>query len=309
MPQPADLLTAAKSATRDFSTAEVAALLEEPVIIVSVPRAGSTLLFEQMRRFVGLWSIGGESHAIFNAFPALRAENAAFDSGSLGAGHAVPEVCDLMRRCFLFLAADDLGRPFLQLPGRERPASLALLEKTPRNAINIPFLLEVFPRARFVYLTRAPQQNIASIFEAWKVGLSTGRFVTFRGLPGWDREAWCFLLPPGWRELRGRSLAEIASFQWAAGNRIIMDELQGLAPERWTTVSYEALTAEPPATLARLAEFAGVERPRIDLAPSDLPLSRTTLTPPDPDKWRRHEAELDELREVWAPVAERIAAL
>jgi hypothetical protein len=79
-------------------------------------RTGRSLLFEQLLRLEGLWSIGGESHVIFTAFPHLRAENAALDSGSLGSAHADTRTVELMRRCFLFLARDHTDRPLMTLP-------------------------------------------------------------------------------------------------------------------------------------------------------------------------------------------------
>ena len=307
MQQQVDLLQAATSATRELSAADLETFFGDPLIIVSVPRAGSTLLFEQLQRLEGFCSIGGESHAIFNAFPHLRAANTALDSGCLNESHADPRTCEQIRRCFAFLMGDHQGRRYLRL--NPRPTNIMLLEKTPRNALNIPFLLELFPRARFVFLHREPPQNISSIIDAWHDGLQTGRFVTFRDLPDWDRPAWCFLLPPGWRRLKGKALADIAAFQWSVGNRIILEELQRLPAERWMTTSYEQLTSEPSATLRDIAGFAGLQLP--DLAPGkqSLPLSRTTLTPPHPDKWRRHSEAIDRVSDEWRPVAERIAAL
>ncbi len=126
------------------------------------------------------------------------------------------------------------------------------------------------------------------------MGLKTGRFVTFQQLPGWDRPAWCFLLPPGWRSMTGKSLAEIAAFQWAETNRVVLDDLQGLSRERWCAVSYSDLVKDPGATIERLCQFSGVEAPPIP-GEGRLPLSRTTLTPPDPDKWKKHAEVLDPL--------------
>ena len=309
MPGPRDLLTTALTVTQSLSSEDVTNLIREPIIIVSAPRSGSSVLFEQMRTLPGLWTIGGESHSIFNAFPHLRAENAAMDSGSLGEQHADEETCDRIRRCFLFLLNDHQGRLLGRLPAHERPKHATLLEKTPRNALNIPFLLRVFPSARFLFLHREPRQNFASLIEAWTVGLQTGRFVTFPQLPGWDREGWCFLLPPGWRRMRGKSIADIAAFQWAATNSIILDECQKLEPDRWATVTYEAFIEDPDRVLNSLAEFSGAEGPAGSISEEALPLSRTTLTPPDPDKWRKHEAAIDAAREEWGPVADRLAAL
>jgi hypothetical protein len=302
-----DLLQAAASATRSLSPANLETCFAEPLIIVSVPRAGSNLLFEQLQRTSGLWSIGGESHAIFNAFPHLRAANAALDSGCLDESHADPRTCDQIRRCFAFLLADHRGRRYLRL--NPRPNTVVLLEKTPRNALNIPFLLKVFPRARFVFLYREAPQNIASIIEAWANGLQTGRFVTFRDLPGWDRAAWCFLLPPGWRGLTGKTLADIAAFQWSAGNRIILNELEHLPPERWISTDYSRLVGEPAETLKKIADFAGVDVPNLTSGMQSLPYSRTTLTPPHPEKWRRHEEAINNVCDAWQPVADRIATL
>jgi len=307
MQQQVDLLQAATSATRELSAADLETFFGDPLIIVSVPRAGSTLLFEQLQRLEGLCSIGGESHAIFNAFPHLRAANTALDSGCLDESHADARTCEQIRRCFAFLMGDHQGRRYLRL--NPRPANIMLLEKTPRNALNIPFLLELFPRARFVFLHREPPQNISSIIDAWHDGLQTGRFVTFRDLPDWDRPAWCFLLPPGWRRLKGKALADIAAFQWSVGNRIILEELQRLPAERWMTTSYEQLTSEPSVTLRDIAGFAGLQLPDLALGKQSLPLSRTTLTPPHPDKWRRHSEAIDRVSDEWRPVAERIAAL
>jgi len=300
------LLNTALGATAHFSPEETEALLREPVIIVSAPRSGSNLLFELMSKIPGFWNIGGESHAIFGTFPHLRAENAAVDSGSLRKSHADAATCRRMRACFLFLAKDHRGIPYLRLAPAERPRGIRLLEKTPRNALNIPFLLEVFPEARFVFLHRDARENVASIIEAWKVGLQGDRFVTFRDLPGWDRPAWCFLLPPGWRSLIGKPLAEIAAFQWSSSNNIILDHLADLPAARWHPVSYAHLVAAPMETLISLSRFAGLSVTEAELPAGPLRLSRTTLKPPDPQKWKQHEQNLRGLAPALEDTEERI---
>ena len=45
-----------------------------------------------------------------------------------------------------------------------------MLEKTPKNALRLPFLARVFPEARFIYLHRDPRRVLASMMEAWTVG-------------------------------------------------------------------------------------------------------------------------------------------
>lgn len=313
MPRPAghaasDLVAAALAGTAEYGASNIAAILRQPVIILSAPRSGSTLLFERMLRMPGAWSIGGESHGPFNAFPHLRAENAALDSGRLDERHADPATCERLRAAFLFLLRDHSGRRYLDRPASERPAAVRLIEKTPRNALNVPFLLQLFPEARFVYLHREPRAAVASLIEAWTLGLRTGRFSTFPDLPGWDRPTWCFLLPPGWRALAGKPLAEIAAFQWAAANEMIVERLAGLPPERWTVLSYEALVGRPAESLRRVAAFAGLDAGD-DGEPVTLPVSRTALTPPHPDKWRQHEQAIRPLLPRLDETAARIASL
>lgn len=294
-----DLVSAARAATAAYDSGDILRLVGEPVIVVSAPRSGSTLLFEQLASRSGLWTIGGESHGVFRAFPNLRAENAQLDSGCLLESHADEQTVDVFRRCMAFLLRNHKGQPWVGMRPEDRPSKVTLLEKTPRNALNVPFLLQVFPRARFIYLYRDARATIASLVEAWQAGLETGRFVTFRDLPGWDRAAWCFLLPRGWRNLVGKTLFDIAAFQWAACNDKLLDDLEMLEDGRCTAVAYEELAGAPSRALQRLAEFANVDDRGSFSGDRSLPLSRTTLSPPSPDKWRRWQREIDALETVF----------
>lgn len=298
------LLNAARAVLSEISPQAVRQVLRAPVFVVSAPRAGSTLLFETLARRAGVWTIGGESHGVYRAFPHLRAENDRLDSGSLHQRHATAETVELMSACFLALLKDHRERPFRSLPPLSRPESVTFVEKTPRNALNIPFLLAVFPDARFIYLYRDPRQNIASLIEAWQLGLRTGRFVTFRDLPQWDRKAWCFLLPPGWRNMVGRGIADIAAFQWAASNDAIISSLRSLPPRRFHVLSYQDLVTHPLAMIEQLCRFVGV--PAGDAAAAPLPLSRTSLSPPHADKWRANEQSIAKCRPLIEPAWRRI---
>ena len=56
--------------------------------------------------------------------------------------------------------------------------------------------------------------------------------MTYPDLPDWDGPPWSLLLTPGWRELSGRPLAEIAARQWAAATSQLLDDLEALPPRR-----------------------------------------------------------------------------
>jgi hypothetical protein len=166
---------------------------------------------------------------------------------------------------------------------------LRWLEKTPKNALRIPFLERLYPDALFVFLWRDPRENVSSIMEAWR----SGHWVTYPQLEGWDG-SWSMLLPPDWPRLRGRPLEEIAAFQWQRANEIVLEDLLARPRERWTVVDYADLLRDPAAAVRRICDFAGLE---FDAAleartAGALPASRHTLTTPDPGKWRRNEAEV-----------------
>jgi len=294
--KPAEQLKqAAMRLSAELSPDTVTSTIEQPLIILSAPRSGSTLLFEFLGRQNGYWNIGGESHIVYASMPHLRFENTEKDSSCLGAQHADAHTANLFRAELLYLARNHSGTAFMSLPRQERPDNIRLVEKTPRNSLNIPFLKQIFPKAKYIYLHRDPRQNIASILEGWTLGLQTGRFATYPDLPGWDRNNWCFLLPRNWRNMRGKSLAEIATFQWAESNREIVSQLAQLPQTQSFCLSYQDLTDAPVKTLNRVNSFLGL--PQLDNSETSdqLPLSATTTSTPDANKWKAHEAAIEAL--------------
>ncbi len=266
-------------------------LFSHPIFIVSAPRSGSTLLFSLLRQSSDIWTAGGEIHPVFSQFPDLKAENKNFDSGGLFARHADEKTSEKFKRLLVSMLINRDGQP---LTIERMVASIPFLEKTPRNALNIEFILKVFPKARFIYLHRDPRENISSIMEAWELGARTGRFVTFSGLPGWSRGDWCLLLPPNWRQYNGKSLAEISAFQWQACNEVILRDLGRLHKSRWVSISYSALLVETEKSISRLCRFCSVqfdEVMKLQLE-GELPLSHTVVSLPKKGKWRRHESEI-----------------
>lgn len=271
--------------------------LRRPIIIAAAPRSGSTLLFETLSRSPDLVSIGGESHGLIERIEGLHPSDQNYDSNALTAADARPERIDALRQNFLDAVLDHEPAERIQRLGPD----LRLLEKTPKNALRLDFLLEAFPAARIVHLVRDPHENIASIIEAWQ----SGRFVTYPGLPGWQGPPWSLLLIPGWRDLPADDLAMVAASQWQAAHDAILDSIEALDGERVRTVHYEDLRADPAPVIAELCDFLEIAPPP---AVSELPLSRHTLTPPDPDKWRRHARDLDRVLPAFQATRDRLEA-
>jgi hypothetical protein len=258
-------------------------VLERPIFIVAAPRSGSTLLFETLAASEQVATVGGEAHWLVESIPQLRPGAPGVDSNRLGAEHCTPGVSELIVRQIAAHLQDHRGQP------SALDAPLRFLEKTPKNALRVPFFDRLFPDALFIFLWRDPHQNLSSIMQAWR----SGNWKTYNGLEEFDGP-WSLLLPPGWPRLRGKSLQEIAAFQWESTNRILLEDLGALPRARWCAVSYADLVSNPPAAIRRLCDFAGIamDGPLRERLAGALPLSRFTQTAPTADKWRRNEAEV-----------------
>ena len=256
---------------------------DRPLIILTAPRSGSTLLFETLQQSEVLVSLGGESHRIIEGLPALNPTSGEIDSNRLSAEHATSENIDFIQREFSRYLRNATGsKPVLDAPVR-------LLEKTPKNALRLPFLGQLFPDARYVFLYRDPREAISSIIECWR----NGGWVTYPSLAGWQG-AWSFLLPPQWQQLRDKPLAEVAAFQWRGANRFIVNDLAMVNPANWMGINYADFLRDPKAAIQKIARFADIpfDRGLIARTSTNLPHSRLTLSPPRIDKWRQNEAEM-----------------
>ncbi len=278
---------------------------DRPVFIVSAPRSGSTWLYEMLVQNDGFLTLGGEGHQHVEAIEELQPRRRNFHSNRLVAEDATAQIGAKLRANYLITLRNAGGRLLRDhAPG---PRAFRFLEKTPKNALRIPFLRAIFPDARFIFLHREPRANISAIMEAWR----SGRFVTYPQLPGWRGTPWSLLLIPGWRDLIGAALEQIAMRQWRDTNEIILDDLAALPGEAWCMVRYEHIKDNPERELRRLCDFAQVPfsdamRKTVD---NHSQLSRYTLTPPDPHKWRKNAAEIEALVGEIHNTAERLSGL
>jgi hypothetical protein len=82
----------------------------------------------------------------------------------------------------------------------------------------------------------------------------------------------------------------------------LLDDVATLPPERVATVRYHEFLASPQREIERLCRHGDLGW---DQQLDALPLSRHTLTPPDPDKWRKHEAAIERVMPSIARTVER----
>jgi len=281
----------------------------EPVFIIAAPRSGSNLLFEQLCKVPGLWHIGGESHSIFDGVLGHGFDNPEFKSIRAEDGDATPDRTRIIRDLFArrMMRAEDRVR-YMDIPEAERPETVRILDKLPKNTFRVSFLNASFPTAKFIYLWREPKGNVSSMIDAWREGQNSGRFVTYKELPGTKFKNWCLVLPPGWQEVIDRGEEEIAAYQWASANSAALDDLARVPHERWCSVSYADLLAEPRRVFERLSAFMGLEwKDSEEEIGKPLAMSRTTLTPPSEEKWKKNAVLIDRIMPTVEPVYERIS--
>ncbi|GIU04507.1 sulfotransferase family protein [Shewanella morhuae] len=261
----------------------MSACFDRPIIILSAPRSGSTLLFEVLSQNTALCTIGGESHAVIETIPELNVAIRGFHSNALTQEDATTDIIQQLQEGFTaqLRHADGSGVSLSDAPIR-------FLEKTPKNSLRIDFLNQVFPDALFIYLVRDPKENISSIMEAWR----SNRFVTYPQLPGFGD--WSLLLPANWAQQKGNTQQEIAAFQWQQANDAIMASLLKLPKSRWHLLTYADLVAKPSQQLAAICQFCDIpfDSSFQQICATSLPYSRYTVSAPTPNKWLTNAAAI-----------------
>lgn len=277
-------------AAADSPQAPFRSRFERPIFIISSPRSGSTLLFETLAQAPGLYTLGGESHGVIEGIREFSMPVRGWSSNRLAAGDARPALVERLAISFYAGLHDRDGRG---ASGRVR-----MLEKTPKNALRVPFFDAAWPDAVFVYLYRDVRRTLASMIEAWL----SGRFRTYPRLPGWNGPPWSLLLVPGWQGLNGLPLPQIVARQWAITTDALLDDLATIPRERLRALVHGDFLASPQSTIEHLAASLdlGWDRP----LGSDLPLSKYTVSRPSVDKWRAIEGVIES---VW-PIVEQADA-
>jgi hypothetical protein len=262
---------------------------DRPVFIIAAPRSGSTLLFETLAQAESLWTIKGESHEVIEGIPSLSIGPWGVSSNRLDASNADPLTSRRIQERFKDKLVNRDSSLYIAGMGKR----VRMLEKTPKNSLRVPFLRAVFPDAMFIYLYRDPRENISSIMESWRIGSR----ITYNHLPDWEG-SWSMLLPPGYQELRGKPLVEIAAFQWLSANTYSLEDLSLLPPSSWIAISYEQLVTNHAVLIRRICDFIGIPAdPHLQayINETDLPLSCSTLTPPADNKWHKEAEEISKV--------------
>ncbi len=216
---------------------------ERPVFVVGCSRAGTTLVYRTLSESAELGSLQRESHDFWAGLHPPAARN--WDSHAIGAAQAGPR------------DRDYVSRFFYTGTGRRR-----FVDKNNQNGLCIPYLHALFPDAHFIYVKRAPGDNINSLIEGWG---KPQEFATWSDqLPervevdGGRYTKWCFFLAEGWRDYLRAPIEEVCASQYRAINQAILDAKRTVPSSQWSEVCYEDLVRDPVAGFRPLFEASGL---------------------------------------------------
>lgn len=280
--------------------------LVKPIIIVGAPRSGTTFLKELLTFHADLWHLPQESHHIlegplhpknFHSFSNRPDENFRLSEDKIKKMRAdfwkqainisiVPGGLILLNR---FRENRYIRKGLINVIGqlsryyKFEKKGIRFIEKTPKNTVRIPWIKEVFPDAKFIYIKRKPIGNINSILRGWYT--DTGLlYKLIKGKPrfasaGYEIDSlekfhlktdlkdnyWRFVLPPGWENQEFRDLMDIAIYQYQKSNELAEGDLmKTVEPKNIFRLKYEDLTDDRENIVDQLLSFTDLSKNGFD---------------------------------------------
>lgn len=279
--------------------------LPRPIVVLGAPRSGTTILQRCLSLHPEVWHLAAESHGILEG--PLHPAIGGYESNRAVADQLTDEELERLRARFYdqainlnavladpsSLSAEEGGRMRRGLLVRavgfcsrikRRSGPIRFVEKTPKNCLRIPFLEQLFPDALFVWIRRGAAANVDSLIAGWlataRVGpVSRPRFAR-AGYPiahtlhlqDYHEKWWKFALVPGWRQLAGATVADVAVLQYYQCNQFALTDLAAVDGRRVLSLKYEEFTSDPVAHIRRIFEWAGLApSPLVDRFAAKLP--------------------------------------
>ncbi len=287
-------------------------MITHPVIILGAPRSGTTILQRCLALHPDLWHLSSESHGLFEGpFHPIRS---GFDSNRVTADQVSDQVASRLRQQFyagainlngvlndpswLFTGNHVAVRAYKKLLVNalgalsriRKPAEIRLLEKTPKNSLRVPLMELLFPDARYIWIKRQAPTNIDSLIAGWRAVDRFGPFTRERfaragypilsqlALQDYAGTSWKFALVPEWKRLKGKTLADVATWQYFQCNHTIQQDTAPMTADRLLAVKYEDFVTNPLQSVHDILTWADLPpSPVVDRFADTLP--RVNYTP------------------------------
>lgn len=226
------------------------------ILVVGLQKSGTTLLARLVQDVADLPRLFEAEGDDFwgnvppfspTAYPAgsLYQQAGGVRGHELGAAEASDDVVKTMRARLRALVARAGDAP-------------AILNKSPYNAVRLPWVRAIFPDAFIVSIVRAPRANIFSLLKKYDPNAD---------ILGFHPEAgWWGTKPAGWRDMVRADKVEQCAYQWRGVNTKLLADRRHVD----LSLSYAALCADPVAAVRAIALGAGISASRLRLHIPDL---------------------------------------
>ena len=204
----------------------------DPIFVIGCSRSGTTVTYETIAAAPQLLSFGYEIPEFWDGLWGPRRNQ--WDSEAAGAEHALPAHRAAAQRYFY-----------------QRLGAGQVLDKTCINVMRVPYLLRLFPQARFVFIHRDGRDNVSSMIDGWRhdghfaLSKFLGAFPCQISINGGEFRDWAFFLPPGWRDYNHARLEDVCAYQWLMANRMALDAGREVPTGQWIQLRYEDIFDRP----------------------------------------------------------------
>lgn len=252
----------------------------QPIFLIGAARSGTKILRDTISTHPEVEKIGYDINFIWKRY------NEDVEHDELSASDAKPKFKKFIRNFFKKKAKNS---PFL-------------IEKTVGNTLRIPFLLEVFPEAKFIILYRDGRDVIESVVRQW--GTAPDNSYLFKKLMSIPvLEVLPFLFKYGvdtlkiklklattkkyvWgvrhkdfqNDLAKDSVVDFCTKQWMSCAQAILDHKGKIKAENKIEVRYENLVTTPKDEFLKIASFLGLNEGDFDyssIKPTNIGKSKT----------------------------------
>ncbi|MDP9330350.1 MAG: sulfotransferase [Actinomycetota bacterium] len=271
------------------SSRNIGRLIRRPIVLLGLPRSGTSTLMAMLSTHPALWSLHRESTHIV--------EDLSFHPMRHGWSHEL-SADDLdesarrdLERRFYREAGNLEVLPFSRFApvrgrGKRRAAQaitlvsrpfrrppIRIVEKSVPNVMRIMFLRELFPDAQFLHLTRHPRANLAAMYRGWNNTERHNDYPLPDGfrIVGYEGNAWAFFLPPRWQSCDGRTLMDVCELQWRMGHERCLAASNILPAGDYLRLKFEDLLVSPTEALGSVASWAGIDPAPFDRFSARLP--------------------------------------
>ena len=139
-----------------------------------------------------------------------------------------------------------------------------VIDKTPPNMYRVEFLKNLYPDAKFIYLVRNKEENIASLVSAWchasKFKYLYRKYLGEVDIKDYAGKVWKFFIPGDYLNwTQGKTIEEVCTHQYEDAHQAAERAFRVMDPDDYIRLEFEDLLARPEDEVKNLCQFIGVE--------------------------------------------------